>query len=164
MISSILAVKTKYIFDLFICIATDGRDHSMSQSSMHFYFQWFVSILISPSTHNPLTAISFIIFFHFSYTPATAEVTCYNIIQPSSRSIPTLPPSSCILSSELVLPSNNDMHVSRSHCALHMLASLDTLTAGNEAGMVVVEAEKERQSIARVYTKEDFNTVTRFEG
>ena len=24
--------------------------------------------------------------------------------------------------------------------------------------------EKERQSIARVYTKEDFNTVTRFEG
>ena len=107
---------------------------------------------------------TFYFSLHDSYTPATAEVTSYNILRPSARPIPTLPHTSSILSSELVLPANNDMHVSRSHCALHMLASLDTLAASHEAGMIVVEVEKERQSIARVYTKEDFNTVTRFEG
>ena len=41
---------------------------------------------------------------------------------------------------------------------------LDTLTRANQLGFTVLEEEKERQAAAtKVYSKEDFSVVSRFE-
>lgn len=40
---------------------------------------------------------------------------------------------------------------------------VDTLTSAQQLGVAVLEEEKEKQPAAKVYTKEDFSIVNRFE-
>ena len=42
-------------------------------------------------------------------------------------------------------------------------ASLDTLASAIQLNLTVYEEEKEKQNTHKVYTKEDFNVVSRFE-
>ena len=78
--------------------------------------------------------------------------------------LPELPKSACILTPQLALPCTPRISMDGSHIALHILACLDSLTASQEAGMTILEADTQVQSVAKVYTKEDFSVVNRFEG
>ena len=50
-----------------------------------------------------------------------------------------------------------------SHLLFIILASLDTLASAIQLNLTVYEEEKEKQNTHKVYTKEDFNVVNRFE-
>ena len=50
-----------------------------------------------------------------------------------------------------------------SHLLFIFLASLDTLASAIQLNLTVYEEEKEKQNTHKVYTKEDFNVVNRFE-
>lgn len=97
-----------------------------------------------------------------------------------------------ILSPELALPSGSHATTTRSHGALHILGNpvhqtiwhhrryvsciccdllscgfllgcLDTLAAMQELKMGVASAEEETQAVMKVYSKEDYSVVNRFE-
>ncbi|XP_038063242.1 E3 ubiquitin-protein ligase MYCBP2-like [Patiria miniata] len=131
----------------------DGTCNSYTEQDTSFNYE-DTSVCLDP-LYNVL----------WCFSPASATITCHSVFQPSVRPIPTLPSSASVLTPELALPSPTpSVQVSRSHCALHMLACLDTLTAAQEAQLTVVAAQTERQCITKVYSKEDFNSVNRFEG
>ena len=48
-------------------------------------------------------------------------------------------------------------------CFLHFSGCLDTLTVAKQQNLVVVEEAKEKTSLTKVYTKDDFSVVNRFE-
>lgn len=66
---------------------------------------------------------------------------------------------------ELSLPGTCNHPVGRCQAALNLLGCLDVLTAAQEKDVCVREdSERARhQSLARVYTREDFSAVNRFE-
>ncbi|XP_033631426.1 E3 ubiquitin-protein ligase MYCBP2-like isoform X2 [Asterias rubens] len=130
----------------------DGTCNSYSEQESSFNFG-DSSVCLDP-LYNVL----------WCFQPSTGTITCHSVIKPCVRPIPTLPSTASVLTPELALPSTPSILVSRSHCALHMLACLDTLTASQEAQLTVTAAQTEKQCITKVYTKEDFNAVNRFEG
>nr|XP_055071389.1 E3 ubiquitin-protein ligase MYCBP2 isoform X10 [Misgurnus anguillicaudatus] len=99
------------------------------------------------------------------FLPATREMCCYNAVIADAR----VPPASdvqalcSILSPELALPSGSHATTTRSHGALHILGCLDTLAAMQELKMGVASAEEETQAVMKVYSKEDYSVVNRFE-
>ncbi|XP_065149136.1 E3 ubiquitin-protein ligase MYCBP2 isoform X13 [Paramisgurnus dabryanus] len=99
------------------------------------------------------------------FLPATREMCCYNAVIADAR----VPPASdvqalcSILSPELALPSGSHAATTRSHGALHILGCLDTLAAMQELKMGVASAEEETQAVMKVYSKEDYSVVNRFE-
>ncbi|XP_056610662.1 E3 ubiquitin-protein ligase MYCBP2 isoform X7 [Triplophysa dalaica] len=99
------------------------------------------------------------------FLPATCEICCYNAVIADAR----VPPASdiqalcSILSPELALPSGSHATTTRSHGALHILGCLDTLAAMQELKMGVASAEEETQAVMKVYSKEDYSVVNRFE-
>ena len=48
-------------------------------------------------------------------------------------------------------------------CFLLFSGCLDTLTVAKQQNLVVVEEAKEKTSLTKVYTKDDFSVVNRFE-
>ncbi|XP_070552183.1 E3 ubiquitin-protein ligase MYCBP2-like isoform X2 [Ptychodera flava] len=102
----------------------------------------------------------------WSFDPSTCEVSCYNILTSemgevhgsSSASFKT-----SILDPEFAIPCKADSTTSRSHSALNLLCCLDTLTAAQNAGVSVAEEKHDSQSSAKVYTKDDFTAINRFE-
>ena len=48
-------------------------------------------------------------------------------------------------------------------CILPFSGCLDTLTVAKQQNLVVVEEAKEKTSLTKVYTKDDFSVVNRFE-
>ncbi|XP_024084698.1 E3 ubiquitin-protein ligase MYCBP2 isoform X3 [Cimex lectularius] len=68
-----------------------------------------------------------------------------------------------ILSGQLALPTIPGHTVTRSQAALHLLAALDTLTSTEHILSPTAEEKRARQSHTKVYSKEDFSTVSRFE-
>ncbi|XP_077071827.1 E3 ubiquitin-protein ligase MYCBP2 isoform X15 [Siphateles boraxobius] len=99
------------------------------------------------------------------FLPATREMCCYNAViadarVPSASDIQAL---CSILSPELALPSGSHASTTRSHGALHILGCLDTLAAMQELKMGVASAEEETQAVMKVYSKEDYSVVNRFE-
>ena len=100
--------------------------------------------------------------FFFSYHPGTHDMTCYNVVACESRTTASLPPS--VLSPELALPVVASCFVTRSQAALHLLSCLDTLTQAQDQRFTVREDSEERQAgCGKVYSREDFSAVTRFE-
>ncbi|XP_051563854.1 E3 ubiquitin-protein ligase MYCBP2 isoform X5 [Myxocyprinus asiaticus] len=99
------------------------------------------------------------------FLPSTREMCCYNAVIADAR----VPPASdiqalcSILSPELALPSGSHATTTRSHGALHILGCLDTLAAMQELKMGVANAEEETQAVMKVYSKEDYSVVNRFE-
>ncbi|XP_060732394.1 E3 ubiquitin-protein ligase MYCBP2 isoform X14 [Tachysurus vachellii] len=99
------------------------------------------------------------------FLPSTREMWCYNSVIADAR-MPTATDiqSRCsILSPELALPSGSHATTTRSHGALHVLGCLDTLAAMQELKMGVASAEEETQAVMKVYSKEDYSVVNRFE-
>ncbi|EPY82785.1 hypothetical protein CB1_000626006 [Camelus ferus] len=68
-----------------------------------------------------------------------------------------------ILSPELALPTGSRALTTRSHAALHILGCLDTLAAMQDLKMGVASTEEETQAVMKVYSKEDYSVVNRFE-
>ncbi|XP_062420974.1 E3 ubiquitin-protein ligase MYCBP2 isoform X2 [Pungitius pungitius] len=99
------------------------------------------------------------------FLPAAKEMLCYNAVIADARmpSATDLQSRCSILSPELALPSGSHATTTRSHGALHILGCLDTLAAMQELKMGVASAEEETQAVMKVYSKEDYSVVNRFE-
>ncbi|XP_046604041.1 E3 ubiquitin-protein ligase MYCBP2 isoform X2 [Neodiprion virginianus] len=98
----------------------------------------------------------------WSFNPANNEINCYNVISTEARSIAGLDTS--ILSPALALPVVSNCFVTRSQAAMHLLGCLDSLTQAQDEKLVVVEEHECTQtSQGKVYSREDFVTVSRFE-
>nr|CAD7200761.1 unnamed protein product [Timema douglasi] len=96
----------------------------------------------------------------WSYHPGSHTMSCYNVV--ACEAADSLPPS--VLSPEMALPVVPGCFVTRSQAALHLLSCLDTLTQAQELRIVVQEESEERpQGCGKVYSREDFSAVTRFE-
>lgn len=54
-------------------------------------------------------------------------------------------------------------HFLPSQVALHMLSCIDTVTWAHESGLTVVENDLQTVTTVRIYTREDFTPVNRFE-
>ncbi|XP_069614194.1 E3 ubiquitin-protein ligase MYCBP2 isoform X15 [Ranitomeya imitator] len=95
----------------------------------------------------------------------TRELWCYNAVIADSRlpSAPDMQLRCSILSPELALPTGQKAVTTRSHAALHLLGCLDTLAAMQDLKMGVSSTEEETQSVMKVYSKEDYSVVNRFE-
>ncbi|GFT99092.1 hypothetical protein NPIL_245402 [Nephila pilipes] len=115
----------------------------------------------------------------WSFCPSSQRITLYNIIItelqnfncPSSKiSInsgannkdfdPSLPR---ILNPEHMLPFKPRVPISRAHAALNIMSSLDTLTSAQEQNLQVLSDDRKRQNLSKVYSKEDFSVVNRFD-
>ncbi|CAE1311209.1 MYCBP2 [Acanthosepion pharaonis] len=100
----------------------------------------------------------------WSYNPSTHMVNCYMVLLPEVRLLQTVDTSYCnILSPEMFVPTRTHSNSTRSHCSLHMLACLDTLTTAQQLHLTVYEEAKEKLAATKDYTKEDFSVVNRFD-
>uniref|UniRef100_A0A6Q2X7Z5 E3 ubiquitin-protein ligase MYCBP2 n=1 Tax=Esox lucius TaxID=8010 RepID=A0A6Q2X7Z5_ESOLU len=99
------------------------------------------------------------------FLPASSEMWCYNAVIADARvpSATDLQARCSILSPELALPTSSQATTTRSHGALHILGCLDTLAAMQELKMGVASTEEETQAVMKVYSKEDYSVVNRFE-
>ncbi|GFS50044.1 e3 ubiquitin-protein ligase MYCBP2 [Trichonephila clavipes] len=114
-----------------------------------------------------------------SFCPSSQRITLFNIIItelqnfncPSSKvSVnsgannkdfnPSLPR---ILNPEHMLPFKPGVPISRAHAALNIMSSLDTLTSAQEQNLQVLSDDRKRQNLSKVYSKEDFSVVNRFD-
>ncbi|KAM5147624.1 E3 ubiquitin-protein ligase MYCBP2 isoform 6-T6 [Callospermophilus lateralis] len=99
------------------------------------------------------------------FRPNTRELWCYNAVVADAR-LPsgTDMQSRCsILSPELALPTGSRALTTRSHAALHILGCLDTLATMQDLKMGIANTEEETQAVMKVYSKEDYSVVNRFE-
>ncbi|XP_048243746.1 E3 ubiquitin-protein ligase MYCBP2-like isoform X7 [Haliotis rufescens] len=100
----------------------------------------------------------------WGYCPKTQEVNCYNVLVTESHDLQSVDPGYCdLFSPELAVPTRMGCHATRSHAALHMLGSLDTLTTAHLLNMTVIEEAREKQSTSKIYTREDYSIINRFE-
>ncbi|XP_066580931.1 E3 ubiquitin-protein ligase MYCBP2 [Prorops nasuta] len=98
----------------------------------------------------------------WTLNPTNNEISFYNIVCTEVRAIPGLDTS--ILSADLALPIIPNCFVTRSQAAMHLLGCLDTLTQAQDENLSVTEEnECNHSSSGKVYTREDFVTVSRFE-
>uniref|UniRef100_A0A8C9U137 RCR-type E3 ubiquitin transferase n=1 Tax=Scleropages formosus TaxID=113540 RepID=A0A8C9U137_SCLFO len=99
------------------------------------------------------------------FLPASREVCCYHAVMAEMRAPPALSfrMHCSILSPELALPSGSHAISTCSHGALHILGCLDTLAATQELKAGISRPEEETQALVKVYSKEDYSMVNRFE-
>ncbi|XP_031781072.1 E3 ubiquitin-protein ligase MYCBP2 isoform X6 [Nasonia vitripennis] len=98
----------------------------------------------------------------WSFNPTNNEISYYNVISTESRTMQNLEVS--ILSPGLALPVVPSCYVTRTQAAMHLLACLDTLTQAQDEKFTIVEGSENNQSMhGKVYSREDFATVSRFE-
>uniref|UniRef100_A0A8C5P7M6 E3 ubiquitin-protein ligase MYCBP2 n=1 Tax=Leptobrachium leishanense TaxID=445787 RepID=A0A8C5P7M6_9ANUR len=99
------------------------------------------------------------------FQSSTRELWCYNAVIADSRlpSAPDMQLRCSILSPELALPTGQKAVTTRSHAALHILGCLDTLAAMQDLKMGISSTEEETQSVMKIYSKEDYSVVNRFE-
>ncbi|KAL5012682.1 hypothetical protein ScPMuIL_011233 [Solemya velum] len=100
----------------------------------------------------------------WSYCPVTHLVKCFNVVASETRNLLPVDKNLCsIFKAELAVPVKMSCNATRSHCALHILACLDTLTIARQLNFTVAEEAKEKPPTTKVYTKEDYSIVNRFE-
>ncbi|XP_076065953.1 MYC binding protein highwire isoform X3 [Oratosquilla oratoria] len=101
----------------------------------------------------------------WSYDPSKQEVSCFNIVAAEARRLGVHSRDGLrdLLSPELSLPVLPDYQVSRAQVALHMLSCIDTVTWAHENGLTVTEEDSHTVTTCRMYTREDFTPVNRFE-
>ncbi|XP_040517338.1 E3 ubiquitin-protein ligase MYCBP2 isoform X27 [Gallus gallus] len=99
------------------------------------------------------------------FRPNARELWSYNAVVADSRlpSAPDMQSRCSILSPELALPTGSKALTTRSHAALHILGCLDTLAAMQDLKMGIANTEEETQAVMKVYSKEDYSVVNRFE-
>ncbi|XP_052283534.1 E3 ubiquitin-protein ligase MYCBP2-like isoform X2 [Dreissena polymorpha] len=100
----------------------------------------------------------------WSFSQESNEVECYNVISAEAR---PLKHEDCdineIFKPEFSVPTRGNAEATRSHCALHVLGCLDTLTLARQNNLTVLEESKEKAATSKVYNKDDFSIVNRFE-
>ncbi|KAL4230611.1 E3 ubiquitin-protein ligase mycbp2 [Mactra antiquata] len=100
----------------------------------------------------------------WSFCSETNNIDCYNVIAAEARSVKPDDKSLCVLfNPELSVPIIGGAEATRSHCALHVLGCLDTLTIAIHNNLTVLEESKEKASTSKIYNKDDFSVVNRFE-
>ncbi|XP_069950165.1 E3 ubiquitin-protein ligase MYCBP2 isoform X3 [Cherax quadricarinatus] len=102
----------------------------------------------------------------WSYDNCCQDVHCYNIVAAEAQRLTNgglQDGLRDLLSPELSLPILPEYQVSRAQVALHMLSCIDTVTWAHEHGLTVVEDDPQTIATVRVYTREDFTPVNRFE-
>ncbi|KAM9674291.1 E3 ubiquitin-protein ligase MYCBP2 isoform 11-T12 [Dama dama] len=99
------------------------------------------------------------------FRPSSRELWCYNAVVADARlpSAADMQSRCSILSPELALPTGSRALTTRSHAALHILGCLDTLATMQDLKMGVASTEEETQAVMKVYSKEDYSVVNRFE-
>lgn len=98
----------------------------------------------------------------WTFNSTNNEISLYNIISTEARSIAGLEAS--ILSPGLALPVVSSCFVTRSQAAMHLLGCLDTLTQAQDENLSIIEENECHQSThGKIYSREDFVTVSRFE-
>ncbi|VDH90727.1 E3 ubiquitin-protein ligase MYCBP2, partial [Mytilus galloprovincialis] len=99
----------------------------------------------------------------WSYSPENREVSCFNSLVTEARPLTSQGHQQCgLFKPELAVPVKMGHKATRSHCALHVLGCLDTLNLAQQLNLTVKEEAKEKQSTAKVYSKEDYAVVNRF--
>ncbi|KAJ9574765.1 hypothetical protein L9F63_008079, partial [Diploptera punctata] len=158
--STVMANKTSIVLlptqsdhaGSFKCLAINKRDGNCSSFSGGDQVDFSNTATCLDPLYNVL----------WSYHPGTHDMTCYNVVGCETRATASLPPS--ILSPELALPVVASCFVTRSQAALHLLSCLDTLTQAQDQRFTVREDSEDRQAgCGKVYSREDFSAVTRFE-
>lgn len=128
------------------------------------------------------TIIKFFFIIFNSFQPSNSEMSCYNIVGSeaynNSKNNSALSSTGIsILSPELALPEIPSCFVTRSHAALHLLGCLDTLTREHHIlssdikngksttlrDQIINSLPGKRSGVGKVYSREDFSAVTRFE-
>lgn len=122
----------------------------------------------------------------WSYNAASQEFSCFNVISTELQmkdmnvssfksltdskslkmsTVDHKPSSLSILSPELALPVITNCYVTRFQAAINLLCCLDTLTIAHELQIITVKEDiDDRQLVAgKQYSKEDFQSVNRFE-
>ncbi|XP_064119634.1 E3 ubiquitin-protein ligase MYCBP2-like isoform X5 [Macrobrachium nipponense] len=102
----------------------------------------------------------------WSYDNSSEEMRCYNIVAAEAQRLTNgglQDGLRDLLSPELSLPILPEYQVSRAQVALHMLSCIDTVTWAHEHGLTVVDDDPHTEATVRVYTREDFTPVNRFE-
>lgn len=125
----------------------------------------------------------------WSYNPVNHEVICYNIVAAELKTINTVTTTDhkiltnvktvtndtslehsnfnigSILSPELALPVVSNCNITRLQAAIHLLCCLDTLAAAHDLQMMAIKEEAEEAQLlpGKQYTREDFQSVNRFE-
>ena len=122
-------------------------------------------------------------FFLHSFAPSESLITAHSALKVDMRDVKELTPHLRDLAfTEPLLPVYPGSSTTRAHLALHMLgtscqastltfmndplyfvACLDTLTTAHGLNMIVQQDECEKQTSSKVYAKEDFSVVNRFE-
>ncbi|XP_063987126.1 E3 ubiquitin-protein ligase MYCBP2 isoform X2 [Diachasmimorpha longicaudata] len=97
----------------------------------------------------------------WSFNSSTNELSPHNVISTEARKVPGL--NTWILSPSLSLPVIPLCFVTRTQAAMHLLGCLDTVTQAQEERLLVVEENEMNQSHDKVYSREDYATVSRFE-
>ena len=98
----------------------------------------------------------------WTYNATTNEISPHNVISTESRPITNLDAS--ILSPGLALPVVPTCFVTRTQAAMHLLGCLDTLTQAQDEKLTIIEENECSSSVHnKVYSREDFVTVSRFE-
>ncbi|XP_032681447.1 E3 ubiquitin-protein ligase MYCBP2 isoform X16 [Odontomachus brunneus] len=98
----------------------------------------------------------------WTFNSTNNEISLYNIISTEARTIPGLEAS--ILNPGLALPVVPICYVTRSQAAMNLLACLDTLTQAQDENLSIVEENEYNHLIHnKIYSREDFSTVSRFE-
>lgn len=99
----------------------------------------------------------------WTYDSLTHTISRHNIIFSEAKipkkffNLPT------ILSSELALPNKAQATINRSTAALNLFCCLNTLICAHQLGWTVQDDEQNQNQVAKVYSKEDFSSVCRFE-
>lgn len=136
----------------FKCLVINKRDGSCNSFSGNDQVDFSPSAACLDSLYNVI----------WTFNPLTNEISPHNVITTEARSIPNL--NASILSPGLALPVVTTCFVTRTQAAMHLLGCLDTLTQAQDERLVVVEENESTQSTNdKIYSREDFVTVNRFE-
>ncbi|XP_063236464.1 E3 ubiquitin-protein ligase MYCBP2 isoform X2 [Bacillus rossius redtenbacheri] len=136
----------------FRCLAINRRDGSCNSFAGPEHVDFSHTVTCLDPLYNVL----------WSYHAASNEMACYNPVASEAQTSDSLQLS--VLSPELALPVAPGCFVTRSQAALHLLCCLDTLTQAQEQRLVVrEEGSARRAGCGKVYSREDFSAVTRFE-
>lgn len=98
----------------------------------------------------------------WSLNSVNNQICAYNVICSEARNLAGLEP--WLLSPALAIPVVSTCFVTRSQAAMYLLASLDTLTQADDHKLTIVQDNDCNQSVqGKIYSREDFSIVTRFE-
>ncbi|KAK0177732.1 hypothetical protein PV328_001750 [Microctonus aethiopoides] len=136
----------------FKCLVINKRDGSCNSFSGNEQVDFSQCATCLDSLYNVI----------WTFRSTTNELCPYNVITTEARTISNLNVS--ILSPGLALPVVPMCFVTRTQAAMHLLGCLDTLTQAQDERLTVVE-ENETNQLAhdKVFSREDFVTVNRFE-